>query len=499
MFKKIIIFILTAALLFILLSCGKENDDNISADPRNTETNIINEDDDGILTGRAYTPDSLPPDLNFGNDTVNIYYFGENRCDKYDAVGEYSGDIVYDTVYNRNITVSEKLKVNFNWIKGSDDWSTFPADVAKAILADVQDYDIILEENSRAFQHSLEGYLVNIIDAPYIDYTKPWWYVQFMDTGSIDTSKRYFVTGDLNVTTLLGASSVYFNKPMFVNYFNDINLLYNSVLDSKWTHEYMMQFCRDVYTDVNGNNIADEADIFGFKYTEWGVPNYLSMSTGLPFSKRDAEGYPVMDLNNEDAVKWSETLYKMLYSDNISLFYKDSSGSLDSDFLQQKTLFRVGMFSTANDIRKSDFDYGILPYPKLYENLNYMSAAATVNGTGAAIPVSAPEEKLEMSCAVIEALCSESYRNVIPAWYDTALKVKYANAEVDAQMIDIIYDHIDTSFIMMADKTIGIGSIFTFAVFNAKSESAYVSYYAKNESSYTKKWDNMIEKYKNLP
>lgn len=490
---KNLFLILTIVIALLLTACGTQSDDNnvdIVTTNLDVETQVTEQ-------NRANTPDTLPDDLNFNGETINIYYFGMDESHYYDAVGEMSGDIVYDAVYNRNLSVEERLNVKFNWIRGSDDWNTHPTNVSKAILADVQDYDIILEESSRAFQHSLQGFFIDLIDAPYIDYNQPWWYVDFMNEGSIDTAKRYFITGDFNVTALFGASAIYFNKSLYTNYFGDVNTIYQTVLDGKWTHEELMKYSREIYTDANGNGEVDENDIFGFRFVQWGLPNYLSMSTGLTFSSRDADGLPIMDLNNENAVKWSETLYKLLYTDNMSI-ESTTNDTIEDEFIQEKSLFLMGMFSTANKLRDCPFDYGIIPYPKLYETLDYMSAAGTVNGNSVTIPISAPEGKYDVSCAVIEALCAEAYRTVIPSWYDTALKVKYADAEIDAEMVDLIYNTIASSFIMMADKTMGIGSIFTKAVVGSDSESAYVSYLAANEKSFQTQWDNMIDKYLEL-
>jgi hypothetical protein len=266
------------------------------------------------------------------------------------------------------------------------------------------------------------------------------------------------------------------------------------VLDGKWTADVMMDLCRRIYSDVNGSGAADEDDIFGFRYTHWGVPNYLSMSTGLTYTTRGSDGYPVLDLYTEDAIKWADTLYNMLYLDNMSIECKNTD--MDTAFHNNLSLFYVGMFGDASKNRDCEFSYGVIPHPKLKESLPYLCAAGTVNGEGAAIPVSAPEKKIEASCALLEALCAESYRKVVPAWYDTALKVKYIDAEIDADMIDLIYSHVGTSFIMMADKTLGIGSIFTNTVYGAKSEGTFASYYAKNETALNTKWENMIEKYK---
>lgn len=496
MIKRLISLLLALILISSFIACADTSDKEPSnnGDATDVESTVAEETETTALS-RENTPDNLPA-LDFQGATVNIYHFGLEDAVKYDAVGEQSGDVVYDAVYRRNLNVEERLKVKINWIAGSEDWDGHPNNVKTYILSGLNDYDIIFEENSRCFQHSLYGYWKDLIDAPYLDYDQPWWYDSFMSKGSIDNSHRYFVTGDFALTTLFGASASYFNKPLFTQYFGDVNELYNAVLDGKWTHELAMKYCRDVYTDVNGNNEADKDDIFGFRYQEWGVINYLSMSTGLEYSTRDSEGLPVLNIYNEDSIKWGETLYKMLYTDNMSI--ETDTTSLQKAFRDSKSLFHFGLLGDANIFRDTSFEFGILPHPKLYESLNYVSAAGTVNGEGAAIPTSTPDDKLELCCAVLEALCAESYRIVVPAYYDTALKVKYVEQPIDAQMIDIIYNTIDSSFIMIADKELGTGSIFKNAVYKSGNEGAFASFWSKQEKSITKKWDKMIEQYKSL-
>jgi hypothetical protein len=495
--KKILAIILLTTMIFTVIGCSSNSDNKTVENDK--KSGDISPDVDVSPSGenetvkRADTPDSLPDDLDFKGTVINIYHFGSQNTKDYDAGGEMSGDIVLDAVYQRNRKTEERLNIKLNWIEGPDDWDQFPAQVDKALKAGVNDYDLIMEENSRAFQHTLKGYFYNLMDVNYIDLNQPWWYSKMMEEGSINNNKRYYITGDATMTTLLGASAIFFNKGVFTNYFGDVSAIYDHVLKGTWTHDVLAEYCKGVYTDLNGNQTADDGDMFGFEYEQWGVPNYLSMSTGLTFSKRDENGLPVIDVYNEYGILWSETLYKLLYNDNISRL-----GDKNKSFLNGTNLFYIGQFGSANQLRVASFEYGILPYPKLNKNLDYMSAAATVNGNALAIPTVAPTEKFDATCAAIESLCAESYRNVVPTWYETALKIKYLDAEIDAQMVDIIYDHISSSFIMMADKEISIGSVFTYSMFGAKESGAFTSYWEKNEGSFLKKWDKMIEKYLEL-
>jgi hypothetical protein len=494
--SKITALTLTAALcgIIILSSCGANEANNTGE--TTTAADVTTAPGETTAQGRENTPDSLPADLDFGGVTLNVFYFGWEESAKLDAVGELSGDIVYDAVYNRNTMVEDRLNVKFNWIKGSDDWSGYPDAIAKSVLANVSDYDFCLLENSQAFKLSLEGYMIDLIDAPYIDYDQPWWYVDFMEQGAIDSSARYFITGDFDMTTLTGASTVYFNKPLYIDRWGDVQTLYDTVLDGNWTCDEFMRYGRDFYTDLNGNGAADLDDLYAFRYTNTPhVPNYWSMSCGLPFSGRDENGLPVPMLGDENAVKWSETLYTLLHSDNLSIV----DDAAVTAFINEKSLFYFLTLNAAlNDVRKTEFEYGILPYPKLSENLDYVGAAATVNGMAEVVLITIDQGKFDAVCASIEALCAQSYRTVAPALFDVALKVKYAEAQQDAQMIDLIYDSISTSFIMLADKLISTGSIFHTGVMSAKSADSYATYYAKNEVAILTRWNNMIEKYQLL-
>ena len=443
---------------------------------------------------RENYPDTLSPDLNFGGVTLDIMSFGYENCQKYDCLGELTGDIVLDAVYNRNITVEDRLNLKLNFIEGPADWDSFPSTVTTVLQAGTDDYDLVVEESSRLLEQSIKGYYHDFLTLDNVDLNQPWWYSDMMAESQFDNSKRFFLNGDICLTVLMGASTMYFNKPVFTDYFGSVDELYGSVLEGTWTYDKFADYCRQVYTDVNGDGKADAGDLMGFRFEQWGIPNYMSMSTGLTYITRDEEGFPVLDIYSENGIRWGETLYRLLYTDNISML-----GSKADTFREQKSLFLPGMFDTALTLRDVDFEYGIVPYPKLDESLDYLCGAATANGCGVGIPVAANPEKISATTAAVEALAAEGYRRVVPAWYDTALKVKYSDATIDSQMVDIIYAHVNSPFIMMADKALGTGSIYTNAVFGSSNEGAFASWWASNEKLLLKKLEKAIQSYKELP
>ncbi len=493
----VLLALLMIAPLFAACGENKENNDAGSTASQNQTAADGGTADDGTAEEeitRANYPDTLPDDLDFGGVQLNIISFGSDNCQKYDALGELNGDVVLDAVYNRNITVEDRLDVKLNFIAGSADWGGFPGEVLQVLQAGTDDYDLVMEESSQIFSQSIQGYYRDFLTLDNVDLEQPWWYADMMEESQLDNTKRFFLNGDICLTVLFGASTMYFNKPLFTDYFGDVNQLYDSVLDGTWTYDKFADYCRQVYTDENGNGKADDADVMGFRFEQWGIPNYMSMSTGLTYVTRDEEGFPILDIYTENGIRWGETLYRLLYTDNISML-----GSKGDTFIAKKSLFYPGMFDTAMALRDVDFDYGILPYPKLDESLDYLCGAATANGCGVAIPNSANPDRISATTATVEALCAEAYRRVVPAWYDTALKIKYSDANIDSQMVDIIYDHINSPFIMMADKALGTGSIYTNAVFGSSNEGAFASWWGSNQKLLVKKLDKAIENYKKLP
>ena len=71
------------------------------------------------------------------------------------------------------------------------------------------------------------------------------------------------------------------------------------------------------------------------------------------------------------------------------------------------------------------------------------------------IPITVPAEDLPFVSAVIEVLCRETYNVVLPAYYDSSLKIKYTRDNTAARMIDIIHDHYGNGFPLAWDDGLG--------------------------------------------
>ncbi|HHX53355.1 MAG TPA: hypothetical protein GX704_00420, partial [Clostridiales bacterium] len=153
--KPIAVIIAVLLLASALISCGDGSKAVDTAADIEGQNGSVTAAAESTEPSRENTPDNLPSDLDFGEKTLNIIYYGIADSHNYDAVGESGGDIVYDAVYNRNLSVEERLAVRLNWLRGKDNWDEYPAQIKTLMLAGSSDYDIVLMENSRLFQQSL--------------------------------------------------------------------------------------------------------------------------------------------------------------------------------------------------------------------------------------------------------------------------------------------------------------------------------------------------------
>lgn len=478
-----------------IVSCGNTADAGTVTEANtaaSTGTAAVTEDVNVIV-------DNLPA-LDFNGETVSIMHFGLEEMGGNDSSDwNREGDVVADAVITRDRATEERLNITLSYAAGSDDWGAYPNEVQKMVKSGDCPYDIFFLESSQCFRLSLDGYFREVSDLAHIDLEQPWWYRSFMDGSAISTDKRFFLTGAFSISTLEGASCTVFNKKIYNNFFESYTELYDMVEDHTWTYDKFISMCRDVYQDLNGNGEADAGDLYGLYNRGQQTVNYVSMSTGLTYLKRDENGLPVLDLYNEDSIRWVEKLYTILNENNISFSGKSDEGM--QHFADGSSLFFLGWLSeyTNETIRGMEDPYGVLPMPVLDEGMEYMSAAGTVNGQSAVIPVTTDDAKLELCGATLESLSIEAYRTVIPAWYEVALKSKHADTERDADMIDVIYNTIDTSFIMIADKLLGTGSFFWAMLGEGKKTPGdFASFYEKSAKSFDKKWAKMLESFAEL-
>ena len=143
----------------------------------------------------------------------------------------------------------------------------------------------------------------------------------------------------------------------------------------------------------------------------------------------------------------------------------------------------------AANLRDSEVDFGIIPYPKWDEAQDgYYTHVDAMNGM-LCFPINAPD--YERTGIIVEALAAESWKQVMPVYYDRALGEKYFRDDISIEMMDIIMNGIVYDFGYIFDEW--KDCTWTIVRLVAKQSADVASHWAAIESSVTEHYNKLYE------
>lgn len=415
------------------------------------------------------------------------------------AAEEDTGDVVVSAVYNRNIAVEDRLNITIASITTTDtiDQGVNVVDqVRTAVQAGTDDFQVFANHMSQSTPLILEGALMNICNEQYLDWDQPWWSHSFTEQIMLD-NKLYFAVGELSQTMIRGSYAMFVNKTMFSNAFQDENI-YNVVLDGKWTLDKLKEYCAAAYQDSNGDTVKDESDLYGFALyagPKSDVHDAFIGSCNVDLVKKNDNGELELTISGERTFNYIEELKELYYSDYYT-WVTANDAEAHTKFIGNTAMFTADRLEVTEKFRDMESDYGIIPVPKLNEE-QAEYGGYTHNGFSVfCVPITADED-MDVVCAFLEAMCAESYRSVTPAYYEVALKQKYARDDIVSQMLDEITGSIrfDFGFIYSASLN---DLIKVFRNINGDEASNPASTLRSTEKALNRLLDNLVKEIKAL-
>ena len=500
--KKLVLMLLVCAMVFSpLISCSnKPADDGTPTDGAESGGADANENASAeeSTTDQYAVTDNLPSDLDFGGETIRVWLREVDTVfytNEWEFTEEIKGEIFNDRLYERELKVEERLNVN---IEKTMMITPFQK-ALKSIKADDDEFDMICDNAYDLASQALEGIYVDLANFPYIDYSMPWWPDTIIKDVTIN-NRMYSVTGDITPSVLGFMNCIFFNKNIAANY--EISGLYDLVFSGKWTFDKYSEFAKQVYKDVNGDGVPDKEDLFGVTTSDYydvyfsafeipmtttNADGSLSLALGEKFYEAynrlrefsmDISSLPQVISNNNEAVN---------YSNDVEFF---ANGQL---------LFFGGLLRFSEYYRAMEADYGILTVPKWDEHQEGYHTTSHANYSLLSVPITVPQERRNTIGAVIEALASEGYRTVTPAYFDTTLKDKYSRDEETLKVLDILRNGLEFQPVMIYYKSMGdMLHLFRYACYPQNTYDNMVSYYEKNVPKFEKAINKFNEYYLNV-
>ena len=409
-----------------------------------------------VETNKYEIGDELPDDLDFKGAEIHFLSRGRAWCKDVIDVADMTGEVINDAVYNRNAAVEDRLNVKI--VDHKDDGTDYSiVDLMKIqVPAGASDYDVVCTATYTLLRGVTEGHFQNLLEMEYIDLSRPYW-SQGVNSAVHVGEGQYLATGAICLSYYRFIFANFFNKDMFDEH--NVPYLYETVEQGKWTLDYQNEITTGFYSDLNGNNTADESDCFGFviNHDRIGVDTYWS-ALELPILAKDDDNFFVFAPNKDRLITAVETLNKLVW-DNEATWRVTNHGSDEEqyDLIKFFAEDRAAMVTLrlieveTDSIRNMESKYGIVPVPKLNEEQTSYHSHVHDNVDGFSVPRTTYGDELEMVGAVMEAMASEGYRTLMPAYYETALKTKYVSDEASVQMLDMVIEnlHVDSGFLFV--------------------------------------------------
>ncbi len=468
-------------ILFQLYSCAERTEDsNLSDDNIAKTENITSNNEIEVQT-------LAPPDIEANDyDGYEFKMLGREVNGQdilFDEIftESFNGEVINDAIYQRNKAIEEKYNV---YIKSLiDQFNKYE----KSVLASDNAYDAATPGVVTAFNYGMKNYSTEIKSIPYINYDKPWWNTYSITQTSIN-KKNYFIIGSINLLSYESTGVMFFNKKLITEY--NFNNPYILVRDGKWTFDTMKQICAEIGSDLNGDSIYNEEDMYGLAINSYGALTF-TYGANSNFAPKNTDDLPEYKMT-ENFITFFQNVVNTV-TDYTSVLYGEKYGDkritvMMEAFQEDRLLFFNEMLNRTSLLRSMETDFGILPMPKSDENQEgYSSFVHQGNSTTIVVPIIGQD--IDRTGRVLEDMTYYSYIYVRPAYIETAIKGKYLRDEDSAEMVDIIIDSIKFDITLLSNSQLMADLRSMLTAGNTNVASAF----AKNENKYVSKLEEVIK------
>ncbi|MCL2816042.1 MAG: hypothetical protein FWD23_15715, partial [Oscillospiraceae bacterium] len=266
--KQILAIILLAVtVVFIMVSCNADTNDNSGDNQPEAAVENNNQSSNETDNESAAEPEIPFPHTEFdwinsrGDNKFIILIdkqWSGNSLDILDyAIEEMNGEVLNDSIYNRNLIIEEMFELKFESVHRDGDMDSF---VNRIMRAGLDEYDAMAPRLMNAARFAASGYGVNVFDTA-LTLDAPWWDQNIIQDTSIGGA-AYMFAGDIFTYHYDGIALLMFNKRLL----SDLGLEspYNLVNNNEWTMDNFNQMVKGVYIDLNQSGTMDRYDRYGF-------------------------------------------------------------------------------------------------------------------------------------------------------------------------------------------------------------------------------------------
>ena len=425
----VLILIIVFLLSLSLVSCNKQKDESSTKEQTSTSSfdsdglhgcfpvkfsskKDVLRDWEGKTLNVLATRYEKNPTAPWGQLELNPYSFGTGIGKAYDE---------------RQAKIKELYGVEIDWIS-SQSYQFIAHDLATAEKSEALYYDIAIPRVTEA--QALVSSVYNMRLSDYLSFENDYFSVSAYEDAFTNYGYTLFISGDHDFSTKLGSYALIFNKKMLKQKAPEIDI-YNEVKNGTWTYDKFKSIASLVSTDGEGDlgtYGVGISDITSYYYSFGIYEVDIDPDTG---TYRYAFG---IDKERLDSV------IAIMKEAKGSLWTRDTwanNSIMDTAFVDGRLMFYNGIVQKIDEL-KSNFDIGVVPFPKLNAEQTSYITPLDVKTTVLCIPRVTQDR--QMSEYFIDVLSWTGKEYTVKAYYDS-LKESF-NEETANEDMQILQNYV---------------------------------------------------------
>ena len=451
LFRLVSLTLVLLMLLGCFASCSKKEEE-----PSGVST------DGGSASETGGEADQFNPgDINFGGyDYKMLVESNTYRYCLHVYEGEGMPSAVTDlALWKREATMKENYGVN---LVMNNRGTEAPTIAKTAILGGEQIADVLMLRGHKTMEMAIEGLYFNVNELPHLNLKAEYWDQRIQQEYLIG-DKLLCIDGDYTFAGSLATHVVIYNDTMYndLGYYTKYGTPFELVSEGKWTIDMMYEMMANTSADLNGDQVMDENDSWGY-IGERGMPYAFLLGSG---KKALSTNNGSLTLNMQNDSEW-ETMLNIIakmvnvgQSDDCIVADRDIKGDnvwgVATDmFKLDRALFRSTSLTAVMDLVDMKSDYGILPIPKYNED---QDGYYCMMSAGLHYPMSFPITMGDVNkgAQISEILCYTSRYggdSLYNAFFDLMAYARLCRTENDVDMLKLVFANkvydLDTALIV---------------------------------------------------
>lgn len=448
---KIPALILAALMLLSLVACAVVNPNGSGTTDPNGGANVESGDDQNYVC-------DLPDDLNYNNEEVNIMFVKVAGRDDELISEELGHGVIPDAVYERNVAVENQLGVKLVFKDQATD-SIAQSTINTTVKGGDESLDIFVIGTYCAVNPAIAGCYLNLNAIETVNTSKHYWSQDYNEIMTFTSDNKQFLATSPAALSLFRLTYLtIFNRDLFKD--RQIPDLYETVKNGTWTLDYQNSLVADVWVDDDGDGKESKDDFYGFITGSCISVDAYCVASDIHLVSRDETGYMAYNADKlARLVEMSEKVSALYNAPGTYVFRGQTEDDIGLHFIMEKFAEQKGLMATTQFLSLeyniddlSEISYGIVPMPKLNESQTeyktYVQDQVSAFGISAAI--GNPDRQVMLG-AVMESLAYNSYLTVRPAYYDSALSLRFMQDPESRSILDTMFQTISFDYTYVTD------------------------------------------------